>query len=183
VGWRTATSGTWQVWQATETDMLVDAVVGVWAGGMAVGAGDLVFQVHADRDGPPAHLVIFSRVAVDAVELQAAHVHVYGAGRVEQGLVQVAMLDGVTAAAVEMAGAAVLPGWQAHAAGSCRARSTPSLGRPLLPFVYCPDWSWQTRQSTFSWIEKSKSASLSSHTRHGRRCRKTSWIGCRCRSC
>src|SRR4030042_1001244 len=73
--------------------------------------------VDADRDRAAEELVVLSLMAVSADEVQSAHVDIDVLFGVEQAAVQVAVLDGVAAAAGEMAGAAVLAGRGAHALG------------------------------------------------------------------
>jgi len=101
-------------------------------------------------------------------------VHVQGLVRRFQGTVQVAVLDPVAAAAVEVAGAAGVAAALADTLGDL-ARSTALTilpepggisisrvgGLPAIPagFLYLPVVSWQARQSTFSWEVKSKLSS------------------------
>ena len=53
------------------------------------------------------------------MEVELAHVNVDIVRREVKGLVQVPVFDGVAAAAVEVAAAAVLAGWRSDALGSC----------------------------------------------------------------
>ena len=86
----------------------VDAVILVRRLAVAVGAGGLILLVEADRDRPAANLMILGDVTIGAQHVLAAHVHVEVLGRVDQVLIEVAVLDGVAAAAGEVARATVL---------------------------------------------------------------------------
>ena len=73
------------------------------------------------------NLLVLGAVAVDALEVVAAHVHVHVLVGVVQALVQVAMLHGVAAAATEVAAAAIFTRGQADAFR--RRQQVDALGR------------------------------------------------------
>ena len=96
--------------------MGVDALILVQVGRVAVRAGNLILgRIHRDRNHLAANVVIDSLVAVGALEVEAAHMDVLVfLGEVET-LIQVAVLDAVAAAAVEVTFAAVFTRGAAHA--------------------------------------------------------------------
>ena len=89
--------------------------VAVGAGHLLIGGDDVVIRQQAAQDD-----VVFAPVAVGADQVLAAHVHIQALRREVQGFIQVAVLDAVAAAAVEVAGAAVLARGGAHALGGRR---------------------------------------------------------------
>jgi hypothetical protein len=95
--------------------------------GVAIRAGNLVFTVQRNRNGPATDIVILRLVAVDTLEIVPAHMDIQAGGGEIQGLVHVAMFDGVPTAPVEMACAAVLTGRPAHA--FCRLQEIHTLYR------------------------------------------------------
>ena len=62
-----------------------------------------------------ANLMIFRLVAVNTEEVITSHVHIHSFRGIKQAAVQVAVLDGIAAAAVEMAAAAVEAGGGGYA--------------------------------------------------------------------
>jgi hypothetical protein len=95
--------------------MCIDAGVRVQPLGVAIRTGNLVGVVHADGNGPAADQVVFRPVAVDTLKVVAAHVDVERRVRKVEAFVQVAVFDGVPAAAAKMAAPAVVAGRQPHA--------------------------------------------------------------------
>ena len=94
-----------------------DARVGVQRLLMAVGAGHgRRLHLGADRNAVTQNLVILAAVAIDTLKAQLAHVDVDAGVGIVEALIQIAVLDGVAAAAVEVAAAAVLARRPAHAA-------------------------------------------------------------------
>ncbi len=73
------------------------------------------------------YLVVLAGVAINTLKADLAHVNVNAGVGIVEALVQVAMFDGVAAAAVEVATAAVLARRPAHAAG--RGGQVNALGR------------------------------------------------------
>ena len=92
----------------------VEAFVVVGRRGVAVRARDASRVAHADRHAPPGDLVIARAVAVDALEVVAAHMDVDVRGGMNHRAVEVPVLDRVPAAPAEVAGAAVRAGGSPH---------------------------------------------------------------------
>ena len=99
------------------TGVVVQPLVVVRLLGVTVGAVDLVLVVHAHRDRAPGHVVMGRAVTVGAGEVQLAHVDIQLVAGEQQRIVQVAMLDRIAAAALEVTTAAVLARRVAHAFG------------------------------------------------------------------
>jgi len=85
----------------------IEPVVAVGGSGMAIGAADVGDVIDAHRHGAAGDVVIRRMVAFDAGKIVAAHVDVHILGGEVHGLVQIAMLDCIAAATVEMAVTAV----------------------------------------------------------------------------
>ena len=85
---------------------------------MAVCAVDLVGIIEADRDRPSGDIVVFCLVAICTQEIVFTHVDVNIGGGEIQGLIQIAMFNRVSTAAIEVAAAAVFPGGSGNAAGN-----------------------------------------------------------------
>jgi hypothetical protein len=132
VGLTRAKVGMWQLWQATLSVWslaLEPALWGValWHDSQVILECQIVFdqafavgrgRVGVDSAGD---VVKLGGVAADAVEILpvGAHVDVQGLVWFGQGRVQVAVFDPVSAAAVKMAGTAVLTCRQADALNGC----------------------------------------------------------------
>ena len=84
---------------------------------MAVATSDFIEVVNTDRHHLAGYDVLLGPVTVDALKIVAAHVNIDSIRRFGQRTIQVAMLDGVAAASIEVAPAAIVSGRQTNAFG------------------------------------------------------------------